>query len=364
MVSSVAGLWPNVDHTVLLISMLIGCSGAFTAWWGSRLFLANGTLRNLNVVRAGTLLTSLGCGGYALFGMPSASTSGTTQLRIILISVTILSTAAAATAVSRLLTLLFVGPISLCLSFGLIRTNADPILFLGIVGFLLVTDRAHRTTRANTRKVFIEKARADNLAGQLADALKHSERLSLHDPLTGAGNRRMLERHFEDVVNTIEHSVICIDLDRFKELNDEYGHSVGDELLVAATARIQAVLRSGDQLIRSGGDEFIVIARTDINGARGVAERILRQLQLGYGLSVGQVSIGASIGVAATEAGQPIEVAQRRADQAMYSAKSGGRNQVAEWTDRMQPPAPTAISTARAAGSDNANVSTGCFVDV
>ncbi len=222
----------------------------------------------------------------------------------------------------------------------MIRNDADPLLFLGIIGFLLVTDRAHRTTRSNARQVFVEKARADDLAEKLANSLRLSEEESLRDPLTGAGNRRMLERHSEEFVGTDHRSVICIDLDRFKELNDQYGHGVGDELLVAATARIQAVLRSDDHLIRSGGDEFIVIAQTDMNGARGVAERILMQLRLGYGLSAGQVAIGASIGIAGSPAGHPIEIAQRRADQAMYQAKSNGRNQVAEWTEAMDTAAP------------------------
>lgn len=334
MTAAVAALWPTVDHRVLIVSMLVGCVGSLSTWFGSRLFLAQGSLRNLNIIRAGTLMTSIGCGGYSLFGMAPDTTGNTTQLRIVLISVTMLSTAAAANAASRVLTLFFTGPISLSLSIAMIRNDADPMLFLGIVGFLLVTDRAHRTTRANTRQVFEEKSRADDLTRQLAAALKLSEQESLHDPLTGAGNRRMLERHVDDIVGVEQHSVICIDLDRFKELNDAYGHAVGDELLIAATARVQAVLRLEDQLIRSGGDEFIVIARTDINGARGVAERILRQLQLGYGLSVGHVAISASIGIATAFPGQPIEVAQRRADQAMYRAKSRGRNQVAEWNDR------------------------------
>jgi diguanylate cyclase (GGDEF)-like protein len=162
-------------------------------------------------------------------------------------------------------------------------------------------------------------------------------RLATTDPLTGIANRRQLEADFDrEVARHHRHgcgmAILMIDIDYFKQVNDTYGHGVGDEVLCGMVARWRRTLREIDHLGRIGGEEFIVLLpETTAEMARKVAER-LRTVSAASPLmtSAGTVPATVSIGCAPVPGGRTsLERAIREADRALYQAKNGGRNQVA-----------------------------------
>ncbi|HEY0845345.1 MAG TPA: DUF484 family protein [Noviherbaspirillum sp.] len=172
------------------------------------------------------------------------------------------------------------------------------------------------------------------------ERLKH---IGLTDPLTGVNNRRYVERRlFEEIGRTRRQqsalSCMYIDIDHFKQINDRIGHQAGDEVLCGVAGRIKAELRLSDALGRFGGEEFVVLLiDADLDDATSVAERIRQSiaeqpLVLGTG---NRLDVTVSIGVASLAhpgRNEPIEkIAQEfvaQADQALYQAKSTGRNRV------------------------------------
>ena len=200
-------------------------------------------------------------------------------------------------------------------------------------------------------------------AKRLEDELRHQ---ALHDPLTGLANRRSFAKHFdEETPEEREHaSVLFIDLDGFKLVNDSYGHTVGDQLLIHTAARISTCLGPGDLLARQGGDEFIVLcsgADTEspadfrAGGSRGadVAARIQAALappfEIGKGIGAQsdepvEVFVTASVGVVTNLVGLDAEQAAQRADIAMYQAKEAGKNQAIVFSDEMLGNAPERLA--------------------
>lgn len=171
----------------------------------------------------------------------------------------------------------------------------------------------------------------------LLDELKERElsyaHLAQHDPLTSLPNRLL----FADRLNQAMHvahrnrsqlAVLFIDLDQFKQLNDSFGHTFGDEVLKAASARLQQLFREDDTVARMGGDEFTVIL-TDISmavDAALVARKILEQFKAPFEIGEQVVYLGASIGVSIyPEHGTTVDDLVRNADTAMYRAKDRGR---------------------------------------
>lgn len=160
------------------------------------------------------------------------------------------------------------------------------------------------------------------------------ERLASIDSLTGVSNRRhFLLRAEEEFRRSRRHGLplafLMLDLDRFKDVNDRYGHAVGDEVLRAAAQRMGAVLRSEDLLGRVGGEEFaVLLLHTDPDGAMLAAERLRQGVaELRVAAREGEVRITTSIGVAQLAAGDAtIEDTMRRADAALYAAKKAGRD--------------------------------------
>ncbi len=158
------------------------------------------------------------------------------------------------------------------------------------------------------------------------------------DILTGLPNRRRFDEEFarafgSAIRRSAPISVAIIDIDRFKDYNDAFGHQAGDETLrLIAQAIAESVERSGDFAARYGGEEFVVILEdTTLAGAVGVAERI-RTAVLDTGIHApagGLLSVSA--GVAARLPGSTGEALLRQADEALYAAKHGGRNRVASW---------------------------------
>jgi diguanylate cyclase (GGDEF)-like protein len=158
------------------------------------------------------------------------------------------------------------------------------------------------------------------------------------DPLTQLGNRRYFDERGNGVLALARRrgrpfSVLMIDIDHFKRVNDEHGHAAGDEVLRALGATLAASLRGGDVCGRLGGEEFAVVL-PDENGAGGAAaaERLRRGLErLGASPAAarGPIDITVSIGVAAyPEDGDTLEALLARADGRLFRAKQGGRNRV------------------------------------
>jgi diguanylate cyclase (GGDEF)-like protein len=164
---------------------------------------------------------------------------------------------------------------------------------------------------------------------------------ALQDPLTGLFNRRMLEdRLGSELAGALRHgrlvSILMIDIDHFKAVNDTYGHLAGDEVLRMVAATIRATLRKEDFVARFGGEEFVVIAReTALDGAQLLAERIRRAVERSrcvwqdHELSA-TVSVGVTVSTlpARFVPGETERQLLDAADRALYRAKQEGRNLV------------------------------------
>lgn len=187
-----------------------------------------------------------------------------------------------------------------------------------VLSFLLTVTVVVRVVRANN-----SRARAERTARHRAT----------HDPLTDLPNRELLT----DTITRWsaraegegqEINLLFIDLDRFKMVNDSWGHTVGDELLCGVAARLRGVVRAEDLVCRVGGDEFVILLAptTPCAQAASLAKRLLDDFVEPFVLSVGSVVITASIGVARSDGATEALELIRDADTAMYKAKSSGRN--------------------------------------
>ena len=156
-------------------------------------------------------------------------------------------------------------------------------------------------------------------------ALAHQ---AMHDALTGLPNRVLLLDRLEQAIAISKRdgttlSLLLMDLDRFKEVNDTLGHHAGDLLLQQVGLRLRGALRQADTIARLGGDEFaVILPNTDATGVITVVENLRRRLQAPYSVENQPVVVGASIGVAhSPEHGDEANTLMRRADVAMYFAK-------------------------------------------
>jgi diguanylate cyclase (GGDEF)-like protein len=162
--------------------------------------------------------------------------------------------------------------------------------------------------------------------------------LSVTDPLTGLFNRRSILLHLEQEQFRSRNkgpvmSLLMVDLDHFKLINDEKGHEAGDYALIAAADALQKCLRQNDRVGRYGGEEFLIILPgTNLEGAKYIAERCRQQLEktnvvLSNG---GQIKLTGSFGLICNEGNVHMQVDEllRRVDKALYLAKHQGRNQI------------------------------------
>jgi len=193
------------------------------------------------------------------------------------------------------------------------------------------------------------------MAQGLVESEQRATHMALHDGLTGLPNRTLLYQNLNSAVEKARRgggavAVLCIDLDRFKEVNDTLGHQSGDELIREAARRLSETTRASDTLARVGGDEFAVI-QTSASGrsAAALAERVVTSLSGPVDLSGGRAFLGCSVGVTVLQEGgeEPAELL-RQADLALYRAKDRGRGQYSFFETEMD----AALKTRRAFEAD------------
>ena len=168
---------------------------------------------------------------------------------------------------------------------------------------------------------------------------KQSISLAITDGLTGLYNRRYMDTHLENIVreaaeNGRATTILMLDIDFFKKVNDTHGHGVGDEVIKEFAARIINNIRPSDLAVRYGGEEFVVILNgTDVQSAHVVAERIRSQIEtIPFKVSTaeGVISKTTSVGISSfrKDGTDSVEALLKRADDALYAAKNGGRNKI------------------------------------
>lgn len=152
------------------------------------------------------------------------------------------------------------------------------------------------------------------------------------DELTGLSNRRGFKQYLGEVEQRTEmrdsFAVIVGDLDHFKQINDQYGHEVGDFVLREIAKALKSLVRSEDLIVRWGGEEFLLLlVDTDLNGAQILAEKIRQTISsTHYSTDQGKLAVSMSLGVDAQKVGGDLYATLGAADRAMYEAKRRGRN--------------------------------------
>jgi len=155
--------------------------------------------------------------------------------------------------------------------------------------------------------------------------------MARHDSLTGLPNRQRFHECMKDATAAQkegEHvAVLCLDLDRFKAVNDTFGHPIGDALLCAVANRLRSCIRQQDLVVRLGGDEFAIVqvAPEQPFRARALANRVIEVLGQPFDLGDKQVAIGVSVGIALGQVGADADLLLKNADLALYRAKADGR---------------------------------------
>lgn len=196
---------------------------------------------------------------------------------------------------------------------------------------------AARTAELTVAVRHLESKRAESLriSEKLTEANRRLEMMAMTDVLSGLPNRRRALLELDAAWNCAEDggrlSVIVIDVDHFKEINDTFGHDAGDEVIVALARELRNAVRTDDIVCRMGGDEFLILCpSTDQQGARRVAETVWRAVggmtvRFGVGRWLGSVSVGVATRTA--EMGKIADVI-KAADDAVYAAKQAGRDRV------------------------------------
>jgi diguanylate cyclase (GGDEF)-like protein/PAS domain S-box-containing protein len=180
-------------------------------------------------------------------------------------------------------------------------------------------------------------------------------RLAATDPLTGLVNRRQADLLFDREVARARRqksptSVIMMDIDFFKSVNDTYGHKVGDSVLMHLADRLRSRMRTSDIVARYGGEEFLLILPdTDLDGAATVAEQMRKIIQASpflHGQTEIPITVSCGVAVMPPDRDLANDVLVRMADNALYAAKNRGRNRVVTWKEIAEPSAPRPVAIA------------------
>lgn len=252
---------------------------------------------------------------------------------------------------------------------GRIQTREIPIQSTDEFGMLA---RQFNNMRAQLREIHVRQQNKIELADaklretntqlvEQSEELKRMndelKRLSITDPLTGLYNRRQFERLIDTEVSmSVRHgennSILIVDVDHFKKINDQYGHKVGDTVLRRLAKLVTESLRTTDIVCRIGGEEFVAICRrAKQEDAIAVGEKLRRTIaEFSFNVNMERIPVTVSVGAATIPNAQGTKTAEEffhTADTALYYSKEHGRNRVthyAQIADEIQPPAQARIT--------------------
>lgn len=240
----------------------------------------------------------------------------------------------------------------LVLDEGIRSSLTCPLIALGKpIGFLFFSSTVKETYRnvhqdlfrriANQLSVIVEKSRLYEdlfqLNAELLETRRALQHQATHDGLTGLWNRRAIQDLLDKELARARRSgqtaaAIMIDIDNFKQLNDSYGHLVGDEVLKEVSRRLEEVARRGDTVGRFGGEEFLIVLSVENGpGAEIAAERYRNKIAAAPVEAGGiKIPVTVSLGAGVTENSADFDWERliRLADEALYTAKNGGRNRI------------------------------------
>jgi two-component system cell cycle response regulator len=196
-------------------------------------------------------------------------------------------------------------------------------------------------TRPIDRNELVARLRTQIRRKRYADSLRASVQSSIEmavvDALTGLHNRRYFESHVASLLDqSVKRgrplSLMVLDIDHFKKVNDTFGHDAGDEVLKIFAARVKATVRTADLVCRLGGEEFVIVMpETGIDIARRIAERVRKAIESSaFPILAGQNAIPVTVSVGLADRGRDVQAEQifKRADRALYRSKQEGRNRV------------------------------------
>ncbi len=209
-----------------------------------------------------------------------------------------------------------------------------------VTAVLLMVRLAQMTDVAQRRATDLD-ARGEELQDALRQQAVLQRQLShqaLHDPLTGLPNRLLVHRHIDDTLrDRSAGALLLFDLDGFKDVNDRYGHPVGDDLLIEVARRVQAIVEPSGMLGRLGGDEFaVLLAGAGREQATALGEAILAALRRPVEVHGRQLYASASVGLRLLDGDCDTAGLVRDADLALYAAKAAGKDQLAVFDDRLR----------------------------
>jgi diguanylate cyclase (GGDEF)-like protein len=193
-------------------------------------------------------------------------------------------------------------------------------------------------------------ARTAKLADSLQAANEQLRGVALHDRLTGLPNRFLLDDRLEQALaraarNGKRFALMYVDLDKFKPVNDSFGHHVGDGLLMAVAQRLSDCVRKQDTVARTGGDEFVIVLSeiAQAQDASMISGKVLRELSRPFDVEGHRLEISCSIGISVyPDDGKDLKLLTVNADAAMYHAKKAGRNNYRFFAPEMRQAAPRA----------------------
>jgi len=208
-------------------------------------------------------------------------------------------------------------------------------LFLVLVWLCLYASYVQASRHRMRQRRFALQAHQDTLRGMM----RQLEDLVATDELTSLFNRRhflrLASRELLGLQPGVSHGLALIDLDHFKRINDVHGHAAGDQVLQTFAAVATACLRDGDVLARYGGEEFVVLLlETNAEYLTACCERLRQAFSEAEPLGLTVTNLSLSVGMTLLEAGDDLDEALQRADQALYLAKRTGRNRCAAAWDR------------------------------
>jgi diguanylate cyclase (GGDEF)-like protein len=373
-VSFALTMWGDMRPEPLLCFVALNAAVNLGRFWSARTVRNRGLAdvspsRALTLSRTGALASGL-C--WALVLALAAQAGHAYNLAVGLTFCGINAGSMIQSTADRRTTLAFVLPNSVIFILILLTGETGQSQIIG-VNLLLLTSLMVRASRRAERD-YVRAARLRHEAAHLADSLRQAniaatqamqqlEHAASHDPLTGLVNRAVYQTRLAELMARAgsgdgEVSVLLIDLDGFKGINDTYGHAAGDAVLVEVARRLTAVLGPDDVVARLGGDEFAALLFRERMGEadEGAAGRIVRSLCAPFVLGEHSPQAGASVGLARLprDAGtaQDLQVA---ADLALYAAKSSGRGRWCAFSEavRRPPQGWTASGTGeRSLGSD------------